>query len=536
MPMILKWTQLALLSTFTSFYYFASLQVRIPMHWVRTVTIAAVGSFVSATLAQSEHPRFQLTLKPNFEPADDYTIEGTVLMDGPFSSNSTLVSIPTIIANAPSAQYPANGIVATDLNGEVELSSYDTDNGPYGLPTRYWVTKRMTDGPVTVNFTAHPQDVDPTSQVGPLFSIRNQTEGLVGSFWALVPVPSPDSGITYNISVTWDIPEEMSAVWTWGVGPGPHALTTTLDRLLQTFFAVGKISAHPEGADKDTSSNFGVFWFDDPPFDTENVSAIVEDMFAYSTDFWQDTSGEPYRVIIRKNEEQGTGGTALLRSFTFGYSGANSTTTLGLKTLLSHEMTHNWPSLTDGTNAEASRYSEGMAEFYSLRLLWRSGNLNTTEFVSEMNDRIAQYYNNPFVNYTDEAAMDVAWETRAAQKIPYGRGLLHFTNMDAQMRALPSNGTTNGTLSLDTLALKFLNQCRGGGACGNPEWFEIVRSYLGEAAVNEWNQVSSGSPLLVPQLGSLGPCFEVASNGTDPEGYMWVAKDGVNVESQECII
>lgn len=74
-----------------------------------------------------------------------------------------------------------------------------------------------------------------------------------------------------------------------------------------------------------------------------------------------------------------------------------------------------------------------------------------------MNDRIAQYYNNPFVNYTDEAAMDAAWETRDSRRIPYGRGLLHFTNMDAQMRALSSNNTTNGTLSYDTLALKFLS-------------------------------------------------------------------------------
>lgn len=507
------------------------------MHWLRITTIAAVGSFVSANLAQSEHPRFHLTLKPNFTPSDDYTLQGTVLMDGPFSSNSTLVCIPTVIANAPSAQYPASGIVATDLNGELELSSYDTDSGPYGLPSRYWVTKRTTQGPVTLNFSAHTEDVDPTKQVGPLFGIRNQTDGLLGSFWALVPVPSPDSGTTYDISVSWDIPEDMSAVWTWGVGPGPHVLTATLDRLLQTFFAVGKISAHPEGADKDTSSNFGVFWFDDPPFDTEDVSALVEDMFAYSTNFWQDTSGEPYRVIIRKNEEHGTsGGTALLRSFVVGYSDANSTSALRLKTLLSHEMTHNWPALTDGTNAEQSRYSEGMAEYYSLRLLWRSGNLNTTDFVSEMNDRIALYYNNPFVNYTDESAMSVAWEARDAQRIPYGRGLLHFTNMDAQMRALSSNGTQNGTLSLDTLALKFLDQCRGGGACGNPEWFELVRSYLGEAAVSEWNQVSSGSPLLVPQSGSLGPCFEVVSNGTDPKGYMWVAKDGVNIESKECKI
>lgn len=507
------------------------------MHWGRIISVAAFSSFVSANFTYSEHPRFHLTLKTNFTPGHDYTLEGTVLMDGPFSSNSTLVCIPTAIANVSSAQYPANGIVATDLKGEMELSSYDTDSGPYGLHTRYWVTKRMTEGPVSLNFTAHPQDVDPTGQVGPLFGIRNQTEGLVGSFWALVPVPSPVSGTTYDISVSWDIPEDMSAVWTWGVGAGPHSLTATLDRLIHTFFAVGKVSAYPEGADKDTSSNFGIFWFDDPPFDTDNVGTIIQDMFAYSTDFWQDASGEPYRVIIRKNEDHGSGGTALLRSFTFGYSDANSLTAMGLKTLLSHEVTHNWPGLTDGTYAENSRYSEGMAEFYSLRLLWRSGNLNTTEFVSLMNDRIASYYNNPFVNYTDESAMDSAFDdARDARRIPYGRGLLHLTNMDAQLRALSSNGTTNETLSLDTLALKFLDQCRSGGACGNPEWFEIVQSYLGEAAVDEWNKVSTGSPLLVPQSGSLGPCLEVANNGTNPVGYMWVARNDVDIESNECKI
>lgn len=504
--------------------------------WARIISIAAFIGFVPVKCTQSEIPRFHLTLKPNFTPADDYTLEGTVLMDKPFSSNSTLVSLPTVIANAPSAQYPTNGIVASDSKGKLELSSYDVDSGPAGLPSRYWVTKRTTEGPVTFNFTAHTENVDPTVHIGPLFGIRNQTEGLVGSFWALVPIPDTPIGTVYNTSVSWDIPEGMSAVWTWGVGSGPHILAITLDRLVQTFFAVGKISAYPKTADKDTGSNFGVFWFDNPPFDIEGVSDIVERMFAYSTEFWQDKSGEPYRVIIRRNEEQGSGGTALLRSFMLGYLDGNSASESRLKTLLSHEMTHNWPGLTDGTNAENSRYSEGMAEYYSLRLLWRSGNLNATEFVSEMNDRIAQYYNNPFVNYTDEDAMEVAWETRDAQRIPYGRGLLHFTNMDGQMRALSSNGTTNGSLSLDTLALEFLNQCRSGGACGNPEWFEIVSSYLGEAAVDEWNQVSTGSPLLVPQSGSLGPCFEVARNGTDPEGYMWVGKDNVEVESDECKI
>ncbi|KAM0420882.1 hypothetical protein ACHAPT_011271 [Fusarium lateritium] len=501
------------------------------MHWTYVLSAVAFGGLGHARQTRSNHPRFDLALKPVFTPVDNYTIEGTILLDDSFSNNSTLVQIPLIIANAPTAQYAPDDIVASDAKGELALSSHDVISGPFGLASRYWVTKRATEGTVKITFTAHTEDVDPTARVGPLFSIRNQTGGLSGSMWALVPTPNPLNGVTYDLSVTWDIPENLDAVWTWGVGPGPHNLTDTLDKLIQTFFAVGEIFAQPEDAATNTDSKFGIFWFDEPPFDIGSISDIVQTMFNYSTTFWNDTSGAPYRVIIRKNEEHGSGGTALLRSFTFGYLDANSMSEAGLKTLLSHEMTHNWPRLTGGTNAENSRYSEGMAEYYSLRLLWRSGIFSATEFVSEMNDRAYAYYTNQFVSYSDEDAMDVAWDTRDAQRIPYGRGLIHFTNLDAQMRAKYS-----GSLSLDKLALEFLDDCDGGGACGNTEWFGVIKSYLGQAAVNEWNQVSTGSPLLVPESGSLGPCFDIVLYGTGPENYKWVGKDGVDIESEECKI
>jgi hypothetical protein len=70
---------------------------------------------------------------------------------------------------------------------------------------------------------------------------------------------------------------------------------------------------------------------------------FVDKYFNYSSIFWKDTSEDPYRVFIRHNQETGTGGTALLRSFTFGWHDANSTVEDKLELLLSHEITHNWP-------------------------------------------------------------------------------------------------------------------------------------------------------------------------------------------------
>jgi hypothetical protein len=68
------------------------------------------------------------------------------------------------------------------------------------------------------------------------------------------------------------------------------------------------------------------------------------------------------------NDESGSGGTILLRSFIFGLHNASIGETR-IKTLLGNEMTHNWPSLGEGSSAEKSRYNKGMTGYYSLRLL-----------------------------------------------------------------------------------------------------------------------------------------------------------------------
>ncbi|KAF4846495.1 hypothetical protein CGCSCA4_v006140 [Colletotrichum siamense] len=483
-------------------------------------------------------PKFHLTLTPSLVQ-DDYRLHGKIVLSRSCGSNETLVVLPNTIASVASAQYGANGLTASDKEGALPLDFQEVAQGPFGLPTQQWTPKRATEGAVSIEFTAKPASVNVSALPGPHFDIRNATGGLTGSMWALVPVPNPLSGDDYNITVSWNISSEQGAAYTWydGVGPHSHNFVGPVIRLTQTYFIVGDVKAYPSmptGPD----GKFGIYWLEKTPFDIDQVGQYLQSLLSYSTRFWQDNSTDPYRVFIRINEEQragsvgtGAGGTALLRSFLFGYNRDAGLAQDRVITLLAHEMTHNWTPWSSGTNAEQSRYNEGGAEFWSLRLLWRAGMLTTDQYLNEMNARAVEYYTNPTVNYTDEKAQEVAWEIRDAQRIPYGRGMLHFANIDAQMRA-----KYNGTQKLDNLAIPFLQTCQLNGNCGGGEWFPLLKSSLGQEAVDDWNKVSSGQPLIKPVEGSLGPCFEVAQNGTAPVVYVWKVKEGLNTSNPECLI
>ncbi|KAF4916524.1 hypothetical protein CGCF415_v000584 [Colletotrichum fructicola] len=483
-------------------------------------------------------PKFHLNLTPSLVK-DDYRLHGKIVFNRACGSNETLVVLPKTIASVASAQYGASGLTASDKTGALPLDFQEVAQGPFGLPTQQWTPKRATEGPVSIEFTAKPASVNVSALPGPHFDIRNATGGLTGSMWALVPVPNPLSGDNYNITVSWNISAEQSAAYTWadGVGPHSHNFVGPVTRLTQTYFIVGDVKGYPS-MPTSPDGKFGIYWLEKTPFDIEQVGQYLQNLLSYSTKFWQDNSTDPYRVFIRINEEQragsvgtGAGGTALLRSFLFGYNRDAGLAQDRVITLLAHEMTHNWTPWSSGTNAEQSRYNEGGAEFWSLRLLWRAGMLTTDQYLNEMNTRAVEYYTNPTVNFTDEKAQEVAWEIRDAQRIPYGRGMLHFANIDAQMRA-----KYNGTQKLDNLAIPFLQTCQLNGNCGGGEWFPLLKSSLGQEAVDDWNKVTSGQPLIKLAEGSLGPCFEVSQNGTSPVVYVWKVKEGLNTSNSDCLI
>ncbi|KEY74628.1 hypothetical protein S7711_10920 [Stachybotrys chartarum IBT 7711] len=358
--------------------------------------------------------------------------------------------------------------------------------------------------------------------------MRQNRGGLMGSLWVIVPAPQPSQLLQYDVVLLWNVTEGIKVVWTWAEGIGPHRWTGSIESLTRTFFAVGNINSYAPVVST-VNHNFNMYWFNEPPFNTSSVAELLLDLLAFSVEFWQDNSNEPYPVFFRHNDEPEGAGTALPRSFMFAWHNTSSISAKKLRTLLAHELMHNWPLMHRGTFADQSMYNEGMAEYYALRLLWRSGVLTAVQYLAEMNERSSSYYRNPVVHLSDEDAMDIAWENHHAQRIPYGRGLIHFANIDAQRRQ-----RSNGTESLDELALSFLDDCRQGKSCGPRGWFEVLRNGLDNAAVEDYLQVSSGHPLMRPADGSLGPCFRVAQTNHNPVVWQWVAERGVDIMAPEC--
>ncbi|KAL4876530.1 hypothetical protein BJY04DRAFT_231555 [Aspergillus karnatakaensis] len=505
------------------------------MHWTAPLLLAVqAASTAMAHLATPTAPFINVTLTPCPSDRNDGYIHGNAILNLPFAENETLVVLPITMAGRPSTQYTNETLKASDNHGSLHLTVHN-GTGSDGQPSSFWVTNRRTEGPVVVQFQARPNKVSPDATTGPLFDIRSNGNGFLGSTWALIPLP-PNTTTEYQFSLAWDLQNYPSGaakgVWTWGEGPEPVTITGTVATFLYTFWAVGTMSTYPATPpSKDTSnSTFSMYSLEPVPFNATATATFIDKFFTYSSSFWQDFSGQPYRVFVRRNDDLGTGGTALTRSFTFGWSPRLNTSEDELQVLLAHEITHNWPGLSGATPA-ATRYAEGTAEYYSLRLLWRNGQISAEKFLAEMNERVRAYYTNSAVDMTDAEAYDVSWENADAQTMPYGRGLIYLVNMDAQIRAV-----SGGERNLDALALELLEICREDELkCTEEALLALLESYLGEQAVTEYYTVGTGVPLIQPLPDSLGSCFEVVQTGSGPSVFEWRVKEGVDYSSLECL-
>jgi hypothetical protein len=448
-------------------------------------------------------PALNLVLKPHANDGKIDYVEGQLTIERPdIAAGATLVRMPLQIVSIPTPRYDGDALKARDGLGVLELRQKDEPPTPTGI-YRQWLPARSTSGDVTLTFKATPRVVTPTTRGGPLFDLRTDGAGIIGAGITFLPLPNTQS--PYRFKVKWDLadlPAGSQGVWT-GADDGALAVGPP-DLLAYSFFAAGPMRRYPLQAD----SKFGMYWFSDLPFDAAELGKHIQKLHGYMADFFHDPD-QPYRVFIRKNANRAGGGTALPGAFTFGWNASEPPTLASLRSLLAHEMTHNWP-LLEGEHGDTAWYSEGAAEFYSILLSYRAGEYSPEVFLREINERANGYYTNPHLNVTNSEAAKIFWTDWSAQRVPYGRGFMYLAQVDAQIRA-----KSGGKRSLDDIIVPLVQQRKEEKRPSIEDWLRRLTAELGPSASTNYEAMVAGKTL-IPPPNSFAPCFKPVKSRVRP--------------------
>lgn len=421
-------------------------------------------------------------------------------------AGDSLCRLP-IVVGIPGTPLDAARLTITDADGVVPVVEEDELPTP-SYTCRRWKADRATVGDVRVSYVARVRHVDADTPNGPLFDLRAEDAGVSGAGVTFLALP--DTKHEYDVTLDWDLsgmPPEARGVSSHG--EGRVRTTATVEQLAFAFYLAGPIGSYPS----DTTGRSSLYWLSEPAFDTVAIAKRIEQIYDVMCDFF----GEPdpgHRVFVRKHPYDGNGGTALHRSFVFGYSDSSLPTVGETTSLLAHETAHNWP-LLDGEHGETAWYSEGTAEYYSILLPYRAGLITTSEYLALMNERGEAYYTNPLQTLTNAEAAEQFWADKRAQRVPYGRGLFYLVDLNAKLRDATGR-------SVDDLVLAVMERQRSGETVGVAEWIELVTAELGESGRADFEALRNGS-WIIPDPGALGPRFDREESviGTTPS-VRWV--------------
>lgn len=448
-------------------------------------------------------PKLDVTLSPHVAGGDASYMGVKMTLQAPaLKAGDPLVRAPQRLVGIPMPKYDGDAIQARDASGPLALTISEEPPTPQGVYRR-WSVGRATVGDVVISYKAPPRKVSAATNNGPLFDLREQDGGLAGSGHGVVVTPVAPG--PYRVKLNWDLSAlAPGSRGVWSLGEGQVETTIPSEVLAFSYYYAGPLKSAPAKGD----DHFAFYWLGEPPFDAPQFGGNMKALFNSMASFFNDEAGS-YRVFVRRNPYEGTGGTALARSFMFGYPPGGAAVE-DLQSLVSHEMAHTWPTM-DGEHGETSWYTEGMAEYYSTVLSWRSKAIDTNRLLKIFNDRAAAYYSNPYVAATSAVAAEKFWTDPVAQTVPYGRGWLYLQQTDAQIRE-----ASGGKRSLDDIAKEMRRRNLAKEPYGVAAWLELVGKEIGaDKAKAGYDAMTSGA-LLIPPAKLYAPCLTVEKHPVRP--------------------
>ena len=453
--------------------------------------------------------RCDIILKPHMPAGQVDSMDVTLTLEGLarakgeelFRAQVDTVTIPGCV--------PEN-VTITDEMGDVPFTT--SDSAPYPYKFLHYAAERNVSGTVRIAYTVKPRPYCEGDRCGPYFDLKAEDGGASSAGLSFLP---EIEGCEGDISLRWDLsdcPEGSTGICTFGEGDVYYQ--GHLDKLRQCYFIFGLVHSITQG-------EFGFHWLTKPSFDVQAIADYARDLFGRMSQFFRDEE-KTYRIIMRKDPYPTSGGTALMRSYMFGWNDVKPVSVAAKQNILAHEMVHNWPHLNDNPYGITSWYSEGTAEFYCVMLPFRMGLVSKEATLHEIQTRTDNYYTNPTRHLENIEAAKICWQDRRAQRLPYGRGFFFLANTDVKIRQ-----ATEGQYSIDDVVLDILEKGRKGAELNNELFIQTVKNIAGIDVTADWEVMRTGGHI-VPLAGSFDGHFTVeetevpeADTGKPVTSYRW---------------
>ena len=399
-------------------------------------------------------------------------------------------------------------IKITDDEGEIPCEITEGDGGSYVTAVSYFAG-RKTSGNIKVSYSCRV----PLAGGNPCFDLGVENGGMTGSGMTFIPAFREGK---YEYSVKWDLsgmPDFCVGCWSFGEGNvtgirGDENLASI------TFYMAGRPECVKYG-------RYAFYWFEH----NDRILKYAVDtsaIFEYEADFFNDHELR-YNVFCRKlrSEKDLAGGTALDRSYIYGYSDFDRIPHESIIHTFAHEMVHNWMEMDNSPFGTCTWYIEGGAEYYSAVLPYRMGILSREEFRDAMNRRAVAYYKNRYRHVDDMEPAGKLFADSEIMNVPYGRGFCYLTHADEEIRR-----KTDGKHSLDDIAKKLAEMYKSDRHIQNEAWLEEYAKYVGrEQAEQELRDLKAGKDIVPGALCSEGALrltqVPDKENVTDKDILVW---------------
>lgn len=401
-------------------------------------------------------------------------------------------------------------LTVCDDEGEIPCEIKQSPSNWGGINYKGLYFQRDITGTLKWSYKIYPRVLPEGYVSSPYYDFRNEPFGLSSSGCFSFILPYTQDKLDFDLH--WDMsemPKEARGIWSYGNGDVRKTLTPWECRF--TYFACGLMNS-------EEIDDFGIYWFGEPTFPIRKVTKRLAQLFEYMRKFFKDD--EPmYHIILRRDPfEKSNGGSVARRAFISGYSATGTVDVEQWFCTLAHEMVHNWIMGDDTITGTMTWYTEGIAEYYSAVLPYRQGLVDAEYTVLQLNKKGKErYLDNVYREMPNLEIPKIQWAERSAQTVPYGRGFVYLSNVEAQLRR-------NNNGSIDELApYHGLNNM-----LKEDDWKQFINERLGESGVQEYEAMKLGK-VQVPDADGFGDAFTVEEDNIELDGkvvksYKWVLR------------